>query len=272
MPRLDRLLTLYFFSPLGKLVSVKKKAVPILMYHSISEAEETVHPYYRVNTLPKVFEDQIRFLATQGYRTLGLHELTNKHPDGKCVVITFDDGYSDFYSEAFPLLQKYGFRATVFLTTAFMGGESFKGKQCLNWEQIKELHSAGTTFGSHTHTHPQLRSLVRPAISQELTLSKNIIQDKLGSAVTAFSYPYRFPEENEDFKRCICEELTKAGYTQGVTTVIGRYSAGDNPMQIRRLPVNSNDDEAFLKAKLLGNYDWLHTPQYIIKRARSLIL
>jgi peptidoglycan/xylan/chitin deacetylase (PgdA/CDA1 family) len=271
MPRLDRLLTLSYFSPLRKLGFAKESGIPILMYHSISLAEERVHPYYRINTLPEVFADQMRFLATQGYRAISLEELTDKEPDGKSVVITFDDGYSDFYFKAFPILEQYGFRATVFLATAYVEGEPFSGRPCLNWEQIRELNGAGIAFGSHTHTHPQLSNLERPAIIQELQRSKGIIEDRLGCAVTLFSYPYRFPEENEEFKGLIVEELINTGYIRGVTTVIGRYRTGDNRMLIKRLPVNSDDDETFLDAKLKGSYDWLRTPQYLVKRLRSII-
>ena len=271
MLRLDRLLTLYCFSPLSNLSSAKKSITPILMYHSISNTKESVHPYYRVNTSPKVFADHMRFLATDGYRTIGLHELGDKEHDRRSVVITFDDGFSDFYQEAFPILKEHGFRATVFLATAYVDGEPFKGKRCLNWEQIRELHAAGVTFGSHTHTHPQLRDMPQLTIVQELGRSKNIIEDKIGSAVTDFSYPYRFPEENREFKAFIGEELEKAGYTHSVTTTIGRYRVGDNRMFIKRLPANSDDDELLLDAKLRGGYDWLRTPQYMIKRVRSII-
>ena len=82
MPRLDRLLTVYYFSPLRKLRLTKESGIPILMYHSISSAEERVHPYYRINTLPDVFADQMQFLARQGYRAISLEELTDKEPDG----------------------------------------------------------------------------------------------------------------------------------------------------------------------------------------------
>lgn len=266
MPRLDRLLTLYYFSPLRKLGLAKEPGIPVLMYHSISSAEERVHPYYRINTSPEVFADQMRFLATQGYRAISLEELTGREPDGKSIVITFDDGYSDFYFEAFPILEQYGFRATVFLATAYAGGKAFNGRPCLSWEHIRELNAAGIAFGSHTHTHPQLSNLHRSDITQELRRSKNIIEDRLGSAVTVFSYPYRFPEENKEFKGFIAEELANAGYIRGVTTVIGRYRDGDNAMLIQRLPVNSDDDESFFDAKLNGSYDWLRTPQYMVKR------
>lgn len=271
MLRLDRFLTLYCFSHLRKLISAKNQATPILMYHSISDAEECVHPYYRINTSPKVFADHMRSLATQGYRTISLEELTEKESESKRVVLTFDDGFSDFYFEAFPILREHGFRATVFLATAYVGGEPFKGRPCLNWEQIRELHTAGIVFGSHTHTHPQLMDLPRSAVVQELRRSKRIIEDRLGSIVTDYSYPYRFPEENSEFKAFLHDELRNAGYARGVTTIIGRYHPGDSEMFMKRLPANSEDDEALLDAKLEGSYDWLHTLQYMIKQARSII-
>jgi len=271
MPRLDRLLTLYCFRPLCTLRLANNPAVPILMYHSISDADESVHPYYRINTLTKVFADHMRFLAAQGYRTISLTEAGAEECDSRSVVITFDDGYDDFYFEAFPILKACGFQATVFLATAYVDGERFRGRRCLNWEQIRELHKAGVTFGSHTHTHPQLRYLSRPAVVQEIRKSKNIIEDRLGSAVTDFSYPYRFPEENGEFTTFISDELRNAGYTRCVTTMIGRYRSGGGALFMKRLPANSADDEALLSAKLKGSYDWLHTPQYLIKRIRSLI-
>jgi peptidoglycan/xylan/chitin deacetylase (PgdA/CDA1 family) len=270
MLRLDRFMTLYYFRPLRELGSGKGTAIPILMYHSISEAHEAAHPYYRVNTSPKMFADQMRFLAAQGYRTITLQELTNNEPVGKSVVITFDDGFSDFYFNANPILKEHGFRATVFLVTASVG-ESFNGRRCLDWGQIRELYAAGVTFGSHSHTHRQLRYLDRSAIVEELRRSKGTIEDKLGCAVIDFSYPYRFPEENREFKGLISEELTNAGYARCVTTIIGRYRSGDDPMLIKRLPVNSSDDASFLDAKLNGSYDWLHVAQVAIKRLRGLL-
>jgi hypothetical protein len=188
-------------------------------------------------------------------------------------VLTFDDGYRDFYTHAFPVLRQCGFAATVFLPTDFIGNgrPGLCCKEHLIWEEVRELAGQGITFGSHTHTHPQLKGLSRSAIVQELRRSRNIIEDKLGSAVTEFSYPYRFPEENVEFKKFFVGELTKAGYICGVTTSIGRYRAGDDAIFIKRLPVNSDDDKAFLEAKLKGNYDWLHTPQYLVKRVRSRV-
>jgi peptidoglycan/xylan/chitin deacetylase (PgdA/CDA1 family) len=271
MPRLDRILTLYCFGPLSGLNPAKSPAIPILMYHSISDSDERVHPYYRVNTRAGVFADHMRHLAEQGYRTISLREAADAGPGNRSVVITFDDGFSDFYFEAFPILKKHGFRATVFLATAFVGGRPFLGRRCLDWAQVRELHTAGVTFGSHTHTHPQLWGLPRGAVARELRQSKSLIEDKLGSPVTDFSYPYRFPEENGGFTALIGDELRSAGYARGVTTMIGRHRSGDGALFMKRLPVNSGDDIALLDAKLCGGYDWLHGPQYAVKRVRAIM-
>lgn len=98
-----------------------------------------------------------------------------------------------------------------------------------------------------------------------------IIEERIGSTVAAFSYPFRFPEENYDFTSFVTEELRSAGYSRGVTTIIARYHQGDDPMLIKRLPANSEDDGEFFESKLKGGYDWLHMPQYMMKRIRSII-
>ncbi len=74
------------------------------------------------------------------------------------MVITFDDGFADFYTNAFPLLNRYGFSATVYLPTAYIGksAREFKGVECLTWDQVRALDRAGVEFGSHTVSHPQL--------------------------------------------------------------------------------------------------------------------
>lgn len=274
--RLDRALTLGLFNPLRRLVP-GPPAVPILMYHSISNEQETVHPYYRVNISPKIFADHIRFLSEAGYKTIALsevHETTDKLSDGsktdKTVVLTFDDGFQDFYTEAFPVLRRYGFSATVFLSTAYVSSRPFKGKPCLSWDEIRELHQEGISFGSHTHTHPQLRDQPPATIREELKRSKQIIEDSIGSLVTAFSYPYRFPEEDAVFKRALRGHLVDEGYSNGVTTIIGRVSQLDDCLFMKRQPVNGSDDISLLRAKLVGGYDWLHAIQYAVKMGRNI--
>jgi peptidoglycan/xylan/chitin deacetylase (PgdA/CDA1 family) len=275
--RADRIASLYFFHPLQRL-RAQQIRIPILMYHSISDSgDSSRHPYYRTSTTPKMFDQQIRFLHQNGYRTVGVTEasrlMRSAHPSEtgtgarKLVGITFDDGYQDFHTIAFPTLSRYGYSASVFLPTAFIGQASrqFKGAGCLTWSQVRELRKAGVEFGSHTVTHPQLRGVSSEQMRTEVGRSKDEIEEKLGERVEAFAYPYAFPETDERFVETIHGALQDTGYRSGVTTVIGRAAASDNAFFMRRLPVNSADDLQLFRAKLEGGYDWLRTVQYASK-------
>lgn len=272
--RLDRIATLYLMSPLLRLTSTRGFSVPILMYHSVSDQDESKpHAYYRTKTSPAMFAAQLKYLHESGYKTCSpaqaVHELQTRVAS-KLVVITFDDGYRDFYQQAFPTLNQYGFSATVFLPTAYIGDHtaSFKGTDCLTWAEVRELNRHGIQFGSHTVTHPQLRDLSRAAIDKELASSKQTIEEKLGCAVDSFAYPYAFPQADTDFTKMLRDSLRAAGYQNGVCTMVGRASRKSDPLFLERLPVNSCDDNALFAAKLAGAYDWISTSQYVSKMVR----
>ena len=275
--RLDRLITLYLVSPLLGKRSDPFHFIPILMYHSIAnEPESAAHPYYQTTTDPGTFSAQLRHLSQEGYTSCSLEYAINylQTPSSafaKRVVITYDDGYSDFYQHAFPILQQYAFQATVFLPTAYIGERpiSFKGRNCLTWGQVKELSGNGIHFGSHTVNHPQLHELSCRAINEELVDSKRTIEDKLGRRVDSFSYPYAFPQTDGNFKKMLRESLQMAGYQAGVCTVVGRANRHSDPLFLTRLPVNSCDDIALFDAKLNGAYDWISKSQYASKMIRS---
>lgn len=275
--RLDRLATLYLVSPYLRLAPTRESSVPVLMYHSVTDEDEPrVHPYYRTTTHPAVFAAQLEYLRAQGYTTCALAEAARYlHGDtqtfAKPVVITFDDGYRDFYHHAYPLLKLYGFSATVFLSTAYIGESSlsFKGKDCLTWGEVRELSKEKILFGSHTATHPQLRELAISRIDEELLSSKNTIEDKLGCAVESFAYPYAFPQTDNDFRKVLRNSLHKAGYQNGVCTIVGRANRQSDRLFIERLPVNSCDDATLFSAKLAGAYDWISTLQRVSKMARK---
>ncbi len=185
----------------------------------------------------------------------------------KPVVLTFDDGYQDFYTDAFPLLNRFGYSATVFLPTAYIGdaGRPFKGLECLTWGQVRELHQAGVEFGSHTVTHPKLHTMGAEELTREVRCSKERIEDELGCQVKSFSYPYAFPETDRTFVPKLQRILEETGYEDGVSTIIGRLDPTCNRMFMKRLPINSDDDIRFFQAKLEGAYDWLHAAQYALK-------
>jgi peptidoglycan/xylan/chitin deacetylase (PgdA/CDA1 family) len=279
--RADRFLTLRVVSPLKALVETAGvPRVPILMYHSISHfSEHGVNPYYRIATAPEVFIRHMAFLSNQGYQAVSLNDAVNflrkEHGvngdiPAKPVVITFDDGLRDFYMNAFPVLKEYGFSATVFLPAGFIKDSPgmFKGRECLTWQEVKTLHGEGIVFGSHTVTHPQLWTMRKADIEFELRCSREIIEDKLGTAVKSFSYPYAFPECDTPFVDYLLNALTQCGYKNGVSTRIGRAAPGENILFLKRIPVNSCDDNKLFHAKLEGAYDWLYSVQRASKTIR----
>ena len=273
MPRIDRLATLYCAHPLKRIFAGNgSNSVPILMYHSISDNLFGMsHPYYQINTSPEAFARQMRWLRNSGFRTLDLTEahaaLESGSDVSKTVVITFDDGYRDFYTDGMAVLKQCGFSATIFLATSRIQDTSVRieGVDYLTWSEVRELHAEGIRFGSHTVTHPDLRSLSLEQIDYELGFSKEVLEQKLGTAVESFSYPFAFPEEDKGFTRFLVDVLENLGFHNGVSTIIGRARRDHNRFFLPRLPVNSWDDPHFLRAKIEGGYDWLHWPQWFNK-------
>lgn len=253
------------------------KKIAILMYHSISsETEEKVHSYFRVSTHPKVFEKQIGLLHSCNYRAIRVNEIKAPRLDHqKVVAVTFDDAFDDFYTKAYALLDSFKMTATVFIPSDLVGTSDRlkKGKTHLSWVQIRELDKLGIEFGSHSMSHRVLKSLPRDQIFKELSESKKEIEDKLGHAITSFSYPYALPEEDPALMKFLIETLKNTGYTCAVGTGIGLHvpKTADTYSFMRRIPVNSSDDTTFFSAKLAGAYDWLSIPQGLTKKARRFL-
>jgi peptidoglycan/xylan/chitin deacetylase (PgdA/CDA1 family) len=180
-----------------------------------------------------------------------------------CLVITFDGGFRDFFTTAFAVMKQCGFTATVFLVTDRIQKTPMRveGVDYMTWEDVRELHAQGIRFGSHTVTHPDLRSMEPDQIEYELGYSKEIIEQEVGDAVESFSYPFPFPEEDRDFARFIGDTLENQGFKNGVSSIIGRAHRHSNRFSLPRIPINTWDTPELLKAKLLGGYDWMHVPQ-----------
>lgn len=273
MPRLDRLATLYLSSPLTHFLGPKQGTrVPILMYHSISDNLFGMsHPYYQINTLPASFSQQMRWLRNSGYKTIGIEEawvgLASGKDLSKNVVLTFEDGYRDFYTDAFDVLKQCGFAATIFLTTDRIRKHSVRieGADYLTWSEVRILHEEGMRFGSHTVTYADLRSLCPDQLEYEMGRSKEIIEQNLGTSVDSFSYPFAFPEEDKNFMRFLEDFMMNMGFEYGVSSILGRAGNTSNRFFLPRLPVNDWDDTLLLRAKVEGSYDWLHWPQLLKK-------
>jgi peptidoglycan/xylan/chitin deacetylase (PgdA/CDA1 family) len=187
--------------------------VPVLMYHSI--AVEEGNP---IRMPIEQFDSEMKYIKDQGYTTLTLKELysyfENQVPvPEKSIVITLDDGYSDNYTAAFPVLKKYGLKATVFMVTSTID----VNPNCLTSAQIKEMDKAGIQIESHTVTHRDLDSLSYSEQLAELKDSKAALEKLLGRTVDYVAYPTG--KYNDDTIKAVAE----AGYKMAFTTN-GRWS------------------------------------------------
>lgn len=290
MFRFDRFLTLHVFRHLGKVLpQTEGIRIPILMYHSISDEPEKGHPYFWINTSPNRFAEHMQFLHKNNYKVISLSEAfhiiesqtiqqhrntglpntQNSTLNTRFIVLTFDDGYRDFLTQAFPILKKYGFQSTVFLPTKFVKDkkeQGLKGKEHLSWSEVRGLQKNGIRFGSHTVNHRQLINLDESTIRFELKVSKEVIEDQTGEKVEDFSYPYRFPTQDKTFIKNLENWLREYKYKQGISTRIGTTHKPKDRFSLKRIPINSLDDLPLFQAKICGDYDWLRVPQNLTKQ------
>src|SRR5271157_646480 len=166
----------------------------ILTYHSISEGDSPLE------VSPSLFAEQMEWLRAN-VRVAPLGEVVGALTEGKplpqrTVVLTFDDGYSDFYSSAAPVLRRLKLPATIFVPTAFCGGTSgWPGQSAwvnpqplLDWHQVAALAKEGFSFGAHSITHPALPGLSTEEAKHEIGGSRAELEEHTGQKVEFFAY------------------------------------------------------------------------------------
>jgi peptidoglycan/xylan/chitin deacetylase (PgdA/CDA1 family)/2-polyprenyl-3-methyl-5-hydroxy-6-metoxy-1,4-benzoquinol methylase len=223
---------------------VVTEKLPILMYHRVHPEGSPLTASWRVT--PETFEAQLRYLRDAGYYSVTLEDwqkaIRFKTPlPGRAVLITFDDGYQDFQDYAWPLLEKYGFSATVFLVAEQIGAtnswDSAYGEErpLLGWEQIRFLQEQGVEFGSHSATHPHLTGLSKAEVVREAARSRAILHQGLGQAPLAFAYPYG------ETDGAIEHLIGACGYVFGLTCKPGLNSFQDSLLTLRRIEISGED-------------------------------
>lgn len=194
-------------------------SVPMLLYHKVAEvARGSCHPAIHVR--PAQFVDQLALLRRLGAHPISLSDyLAYRRGDAelppRAVVLTFDDGYLDNYEVALPILQRFGFPATVFLVSQLIGKTNAWDPDepqvpLVGVGHIREMQRARIEFQSHTCTHPRLTTLTPAAAARELGESRTELEQVLGRPVCAVAYPWGAHDP-------MIERLAEdAGYTAGV--------------------------------------------------------
>jgi peptidoglycan/xylan/chitin deacetylase (PgdA/CDA1 family) len=215
------------------MTAVSPLRVPVLMYHEIADAAATPST---LAVSPEVFAGQLAYLHDAGFNTVTAGALSAVLADGagnlpeRTVVLTFDDGYGDFYSNALPLLRKHGFTGTVFQTTDWVGKEG-EAKRMLNWRELAEAEQSGIEIGAHSCTHPQLDQLQETQLREELYVSKSLLEDNLGLKVPGLAYPYGYSSAKV---RRVAREL---GYEYAYAVNNAMATSGANKFILPRLTV-----------------------------------
>jgi peptidoglycan/xylan/chitin deacetylase (PgdA/CDA1 family) len=212
-------------------------APTVLMYHLILEEPTTSLTGLFVR--PSEFDSHMAMLKSEGYEFLFADEYT--YTSGKSVMVTVDDGYEDNYTEMFPILKKYGVKATIFVIAGKIGWDGY-----LTADQIKEMSDSGlVSIQSHTVWHQSLTSMSESNIRQELSDSISILEGITGRSVRALSYP-------AGSYNSYVMNIAKDYYDYAYTTVSSGTTAGYGTLELPRVRVYRGMSAAGLKSQLKG--------------------
>ena len=228
--------------------------VRILLYHRVADDDDPLA------VPPRRFADQMAQLAADGRRVVGLADvlpmLDRGAVDAGTVGLTFDDGFADLADHALPVLERHGFRATVFVATGVTDGRlrfpwyADEQPPVLGWDDVLALDRHGTLrFEAHTVSHPSLLALDEATAAAEIRDSRHELQQRLERPVTAFAYPAGLFGERE--RRLVAA----AGYAAAVTCEPGVNRPDTDRFALRRRQIDRRDRPLDFKAKVRGGHD-----------------
>jgi peptidoglycan/xylan/chitin deacetylase (PgdA/CDA1 family) len=228
-------------SPPAEVVPAGRQSVdvPILMYHYIR-----VNPNpgdalgFALSVMPGDFAAQMGWLAANGYHTVDLQDLVTYFETGRSlpsrpVVLTFDDGYEDFYTAAYPVLRAYGFTAVAYVITGLLGAGGY-----LTADQLVQLDAGGIEIGAHTVSHPDLTRLPAAEVQREVADSKAMLEGLLRHPVLDFCYP------SGKTSPAVVQQVEAAGFQSATTTAPGIGHAFGNRFTWNRVRVSGGESLA----------------------------
>jgi len=250
----------------------KQIGVPIITYHSIDNSNS----YLSIS--PQIFFLQMAHLKEQGWNTITIPQLlrykfTTKLPE-KSVVLTFDDGLQNFYKAAWPILSQFGFTATVFIPTNYIGEKAWwysdydlEPLTILTWDQMKELDSHGIDIQSHGCSHNEPNSFDIDDMRYEAQQSKTILEQGLSKSIKIFCFPFGQTPPT------MIEILKSCGYVASICGQEGLFRLSSNPYYIRRQSLDyisiSDQKTAILSLQtcLVGTFSWYINIKRLFKRS-----
>ena len=259
--------------------------VNILLYHEVSDFPERGKRIRKMgpadSLMVKRFEEQMAWVSEKpNTKVVTADDIFDKAEyDAKKIVVTFDDGFVGNYLFAFDILERYGFKATFFITVDDISKDRY-----MSWDQLGALHKNGHSIQSHTMTHPMLGECGEKRITYELEASKKMIEDKIGAPVKYLSLPYGSSDERVitiakqiGFKAIFTSSYNH-GNSDGKLYQVGRIQVKDiyplkkfarllnpNPAQILFIKVNEGSRRLIKKIIGLNNYRKLYRFMYRIE-------
>lgn len=228
--------------------TLRRLRVPILMYHYVSELPPDADGIrIGLTVLPNVFAQHIDYLKQENYSTISLYEMNEALEFGtplppKPVILTFDDGHIDHYTNVFPILQNAGFTGTFFIATQFVDNNR---PEYMSWSQIQEMAMAGMSMEAHTKTHSDLRLRSYDFLVYEIVGSMESLDFHTGIQPRMFAYPVgRYDADT-------LAVVDSTSILRAVTTQPGSYHTTDNRLEVSRLRI-SNETGVPGLAYLLG--------------------
>jgi peptidoglycan/xylan/chitin deacetylase (PgdA/CDA1 family) len=217
----------------------------VLVYHGIGHARDGDDPR-RLVTSPEHLLDHVRLLLGRGYRFLRAGELPPEGPPERTAALTFDDGWRSWLTVGLPLLQSLGVRASFFVCPGLFGRQHpdvpGEAGALLDADEARALHDAGMELGSHTLSHPDLRTLDDAALERELAGSREAIEELTGEPCRTLAYPFGLYDER----------VVRAAGAAGYELAFGWLPGPWRPLEAPRLPAPPRNGATRLALKLGG--------------------